>query len=94
MIVRGKGGKQLKQKKTNILAANRTVYEFRKTARQEAADPRTVASWDSSGRFVAIHGQKGPGLFENKKSMRSVRLYSIFGEPLQAMDKIPELGNF
>jgi len=68
------------------------VYEFRKTARHEATDAKTVGVWDHFGRCFIIHGERGRGPFDKEK--RSIRFYSIYGEPLEQIERVPELGKF
>ena len=33
------------------------------------------------GRFFVAHGRRGAGLFD--KELRSIKIYSMFGQPLQ-----------
>lgn len=78
--------KNQETKKTNKMAAEVVKYEFKKTARHEAVDSNPVGVWDKFGRFFVSYGRKA-GLFD--KELRNIKIYSIFGEPLQAIEKIP-----
>jgi hypothetical protein len=73
---------------TNMLKGDQVKYEFRKTARQETQESRTVGVWDAFGRFFTIYGVKGTSF---EKSLRNVRVFTIFGEPLQSITQIPDL---
>ena len=84
--------KHMELNKTNKMAAEVVSYEFKKTARHEAVDVSTTGIWDKFGRFFVVHGRKGAGLFD--KEQRSIRIYSMFGEPLQSIDKIPDMRQF
>jgi len=75
---------------TNLLSADEVKFEFRKTARHEVQDQKTEGQWDQFGRFFTIYGMRRPGPFDNEK--RNIYIYSIFGEPLHHMEKIPQLG--
>lgn len=88
----GKAGKQVELKKTNKMAAQVISFDFKKTARHEAVDVCTRGIWDKFGRFFVVHGKKGAGLFD--KELRSIKFYSIFGEPLQSIDKVPQMKQF
>ena len=88
----GKAGKQLELKKTNKMAAEVVTFEFKKTARHEALDQQPTGTWDKFGRFFVSHGRKKPGLFD--KELRNIKIYSMFGIPLQSLEKIPNLGQF
>lgn len=84
-------------KKENLLKGNQIKYEFRKTARQETSERETVGVWDEFGRFFTIYGVKpsGPMMFgSSAEKFRSVRLFTIFGEPLQEITQIPDLQLF
>lgn len=84
--------KNLEANKTNKMAAEEVYYEFKKTARHEAVDVVTRGLWDKFGRFFVVHGKKGAGLFD--KELRNIKIYSIFGEPLQAIEKVPQMKQF
>lgn len=79
--------KNLEANKTNKMAAEEVGYEFKKTARHEAIDVVTRGVWDKFGRFFVVHGKKGAGLFD--KELRNIKIYSIFGEPLQSIERVP-----
>lgn len=85
-------------KKENILKGNLIRYEFRKTARQETNDRETVGVWDEFGRFFTIYGVKtssGPMMFgSSADKVRSLRIYTIFGEPMQSITQVPDLQLF
>jgi hypothetical protein len=87
-IIRGKGGKQLAMQTKNILKGDQVRYEFRKTARQESMEAKTVGVWDELGRFLAIYGVKSGGTADKFKN---IRIFNIFGEPLQQITQIPDL---
>lgn len=87
-IIRGKGGKQLAMQTKNILKGDQVRYEFRKTARQESMEAKTVGIWDELGRFFAIYGVKSGGTADKFKN---IRIFNIFGEPLQQITQIPDL---
>ena len=74
------------------MTAYEVSYEFKKTARHEAVDVVTRGVWDKFGRFFVVHGRKGAGLFD--KELRNIKIYSIFGEPLQAILKVPQMSQF
>jgi len=78
--------------KTNQLAAEEVKYEFRKTARHETTDGKTVALWDDSGRYFVVYGVKKAGPFDKEK--RNINIYSLFGEKLQSIEKIDQLSLF
>ena len=93
-IIRGKGGKhsEVAFSKINQMEAKEDVYEFKKTARHDAADAKTVGIWDEFGRFFVVYGvNKG---FTRGKEMKSIKIYSIFGEPLLSHDKLSDLTQF
>ena len=75
-----------------MLKGEQVKYEFRKTARQDTTESKTVGVWDEFGRFFTIYGVKGmmPSFGASDK-FRNVRIYTIFGEPLQAITQIPDL---
>ena len=79
-------------KKSNKMAAEEVRFEFKKTGRHEAHDQRPNGVWDRFGRFFVSHGVRGPGLFDKEK--RNIKIYSMFGEPLQAIEQIPEMNQF
>lgn len=66
---------------TTQLNAMVDTFEFRKTARHEVPDQQTVGVWDHFGRIFVIHGEKKRGAYIDKEK-RSIRFYSMFGEPL------------
>ena len=68
------------------------VFEFRKTARHEATDAKTTCVWDYFGRGFIIHGERKPGPFDKEK--RSIRFFSLYGEPLEQIERVPELSRF
>lgn len=81
-------------KKNNQLQGNKVeVFEFRKTARHEVPDKSSTGAWDAFGRIFVIYGEKPRGPFADKEK-RSIRFYSMFGESLQQLEKIPELTRF
>ena len=93
-IIRGKGGKEIAMQTKNMLLAEEIKWEFRKTARQEQVDLLAQPIWDEVGRLFVLQGQRRPADFMFDKSMRAIKIYSIFGEPIQTIDKIPELNDF
>ena len=84
--------KALDLKKSNKMAAEEISYEFKKTGRHEALDQNPTGVWDKFGRFFVSHGRKGAGLFD--KEQRNIKIYSLFGEPLQGIEKIPDMRQF
>ena len=74
------------------MAAEEISFDFKKTARHEATDQNPQGIWEKFGRFFVVHGKKAPGLFD--KELRSIRIYSMFGEPLQSLEKIPDMRQF
>ena len=76
----------------NMLAATEAKWEFKKTARQETPDSYSCGIWDDFGRFFVLQGMKPPGPWD--KGTRHIKIFNIFGEPMQSVDKIPELSNF
>jgi hypothetical protein len=96
-IVRGKGGKHQDAvfSKTGLMESKDEIYEYKKTARQEAVDSATKGIWDEYGRFFVVHGVRdGPQRFGKAKDKFSVKIYSIFGEPLLNLDKIDDFTQF
>ena len=77
-----------------MLTAEEVKYEFRKTARYESIDQVTKPIWDEAGRLFVLQGEKKPSAFMWDKEARHIKIFSIFGEPVQSIDRIPELGNF
>lgn len=73
------------------MKADLVKYEFRKTARQESNESKNVGVWDEFGRFFAIYGAKSNMPLSSGKELRSVRIFNIFGEPLQSITQIPDL---
>jgi len=78
--------------KEQQLSKEEEVFEFRKTARHEATDAKTTCIWDHFGRSFLIYGEKKPGPFDKEK--RSIRFFSLWGEPLEQIERVPELSNF
>ena len=74
------------------MAALEASWEFKKTARHEATDLHSTGTWDKFGRFFVVTGRKGPGLFD--KELRSIKYYTMFGEPLTMIEKIPDMRQF
>jgi len=53
-------------------------YEFKKTAKHEISDTKFDSYWDLTGRILCIYGIKRSPI---DKSDKSIRFYSVFGEP-------------
>ena len=72
------------------------VYEFKKTARHDCVDSKTAGVWDEFGRYFVIYGVAKGGFagFGKGKELRHIKFYSIFGEPLLSIDKVPDLTEF
>lgn len=87
-----KHGKQTEMKKTNKMAAEIVTYEFKKTSRHEATEQNPCGTWDKFGRFFVAYGRKSAGLFD--KELRNIKIYSMFGQPLQSIEKVPNMGQF
>lgn len=69
------------------------IFDFKKTARHEATDSKSKAVWDQYGRMFVIHGtKKQQGLYDKEK--RSIRFFTMYGEPLEQIERVPELGQF
>ena len=77
---------------TNSMQASDVKYEFRKTARHEITDGKTEAEWDQFGRYMCIFGVKKAGPFDREK--RSIKIFSLMGDQLLAIEKLPELSDF
>lgn len=88
----GKAGKMLELKKTNKMAAEVIGFEFKKTSRHDASDQNPCGVWDKFGRFFVAYGRKGAGLFD--KELRSIKIYSMFGQPLQTIEKVANMNAF
>ena len=84
--------KNLEAKKTNKMAAEEISFEFKKTSRHEAPDSVSKGVWDKFGRFFVSYGVRKPGLFD--KELRNIKFYSMFGDPLQSIEKIPQMNQF
>jgi len=76
------------------LAAGEVKFDFRKTARHETSESLTTGVWDEFGRFFTIYGIKNPLSFGSSDKLRNIRIYSIFGEPMQQITSIPDLQLF
>ena len=85
-------GKQLELKKTNKMAAEVVSFEFKKLSRHEALDKNPVGVWDKFGRFFVSYGRRDVGLFD--KELRNIKIYSMMGDPLQSLEKIPQMNQF
>jgi len=77
-----------------MLTADEIKWEFRKTARQEQSDLMAIPIWDDVGRLFVLQGIRRPQDLLYDKSLRSIKIYSIFGEPVQSIDKVSELNDF
>ena len=77
------------------MEAKEEVFEFKKTARQESADAKTVGIWDEFGRFFVVYGLPSKGVIAGKgKAQTHIKIYSIFGEPLLSIDKLSDFQQF
>jgi hypothetical protein len=81
----------ISQQKTNLLASEEVKYDFKKTAKQDVSESRHNAVWDPTGRYLAIYGVKRSHIDKQEKS---IKFYSIFGEPINNYEKIPNLQLF
>jgi uncharacterized protein YjaZ len=54
----------------------------------------TTGVWDEFGRFFTIYGVRNPKSFGASDKYRNVRVFTIFGEPLQSITQIPDLQLF
>lgn len=90
--IKFKGKLMATVKNEQQLSKEEAVYEFRKTARHECTDAKSVCLWDHFGRCFVIYGERKPGPFDKEK--RSIKFFSLFGEPLEQIERVPELGKF
>jgi len=87
-------GKMMKVQQTNQAVSHEVeVFEFKKTARHESNDAKTTVVWDDFGKAFVIHGEKATvGPFDKEK--RSIRFFTMYGEPLLTIDRLPEMNHF
>lgn len=74
------------------MQAAEALFEFKKTNRNLAPDNNNRGIWDKYGRFFVSHGVRGGSYFD--KDLRSIRIYSMFGDSLQSIEKIPGMSQF
>ena len=87
---KGKGASSISQKH-NTLVSQEDKYEFKKTARHDIYETKYESAWDQTGRYCAIFGEKRSPIDRTDKS---IRFFSIFGEPLAVYDKLQNLLQF
>lgn len=71
-----------------MVATVEEKFEFKKTARQDIYETKYDASWDQTGRYLALYGQKRSPL---DKAEKSIRFYNIYGEPIGQYEKLQNL---
>ena len=75
----------------NKLTSQEEKYEFKKTGRHDIFETKFESAWDQTGRYLCVWGVKRSPL---DKTDKSVRFYSIFGEPLGQFTGIQMLQQF
>lgn len=76
------------------MEAKEEVFEFKKTARQESVDAKTVGIWDEFGRFFVVYGLPSKVIAGKGKAPTHIKIYSIFGEPLLSIDRLVDFQQF
>lgn len=77
--------------KTNKLSSTEDKYEFKKTAKYEIHETKYDCSWDQTGRYLALYGEKRSQV---DKTAKSIKFYGIFGEPLAVYEGLLSLQQF
>ena len=77
------------QESNDKMASTIDTYEFKKLGKTEVKERNYTAKWDQNGRFFVIHGRRNTNF---DKSAKSIKFFNMFGELIDTMDDVKELG--